>query len=104
MLGLLIWSVVGKSDGGAAAELEHGETPVAPALTLSRLDDDGTLDLASLRGKPVVVNFWASWCAPCKDESPYLQSVYERYRDRGLVVLGVDAQDFRQDARRFARR
>ena len=104
MLGLLVWSVVGGDDGGAAADLERGETPPAPELVLPKLGSDGTLDLASLHGRPVIVNFWASWCEPCKDESPFLQSVYERYRGRGLVVLGVDAQDFDQDARRFAKR
>jgi cytochrome c biogenesis protein CcmG/thiol:disulfide interchange protein DsbE len=52
----------------------------------------------------VVVNFWASWCIPCKDEAPFLQEVYEQNVDRGLVVLGVDAQDFKQDARAFMER
>ena len=52
----------------------------------------------------MVVNFWASWCIPCKGEAPALQKTYEQYRSQGLVVLGVDAQDFRQDAKRFAKR
>ena len=76
----------------------------APAFSLDRLDRDGTLSLAQLRGKPLVVNFWASWCGPCKDEAPVLQQTYERYRDQGLVVLGIDVKDFREDARRFMRR
>ena len=76
----------------------------APAFSLDRLDRDGTLSLAALRGKPLVVNFWASWCGPCKDEAPVLQQTYERYRKQGLVVLGVDVKDFREDARRFMRR
>ena len=50
------------------------------------------------------MNFWASWCVPCRDEAPVLQQTYERYRDRGLVVLGVDVNDFRQDARGFMER
>ena len=52
----------------------------------------------------MIVNFWASWCIPCKDEAPALQKTYEKYRAQGLTVLGIDAQDFRQDARRFAKR
>ena len=62
------------------------------------------VDRRQLRGKAVVVNFWASWCIPCKDEAPALQATYERYRKQGLVVLGVDVEDFRQDAARFAKR
>jgi cytochrome c biogenesis protein CcmG/thiol:disulfide interchange protein DsbE len=104
LLGLLVWKVVAGGDGGAAAQLEEGGVVPAPALSLERLDEDGTLTLADLRGKGVVVNFWASWCIPCKDEAPFLQEVYEQNVDRGLVVLGVDAQDFKQDARAFMER
>ena len=76
--------------------------PVAERFTLEQLGGkDRTLSFSDLKGKAVVVNFWASWCIPCKDEAPVLQATFERYRDQGLVVLGVDAQDFRKDARRF---
>ena len=72
----------------------------------SRLDGSGgdsrSLDLA--KGRPVVVNFWASWCVPCKDEAPALQATYEQYRKQGLVVVGIDVEDFKQDAKRFAKR
>lgn len=49
--------------------------------------------LAAYRGKVVVLNFWATWCAPCRVEIPDLVDLYERYRDRGLVVLGVSIND-----------
>ncbi len=101
LLGLLIWKVAFGKTTGAADELAKGKLVHAPAFTLDRLDRDGQLGVADLRGKAVVVNFWASWCIPCRDEAPVLQKTYERYRDRGLVVLGVDVNDFRQDARRF---
>ena len=104
LLGLLIWKVAFGEGSGAADELAQGKTVQAPAFTLERLDRDGRLALADLRGKPVVVNFWASWCIPCRDEAPVLQKTYERYRGQGLVVLGVDVNDFRQDAKRFMRR
>jgi cytochrome c biogenesis protein CcmG/thiol:disulfide interchange protein DsbE len=103
LLGLLVWSVV-RSDGGAAAELESGKRPVAPGFTLEQLDGSGPLSLEELRGKALIVNFWASWCEPCKDEAPFLQQTYERYRDQGLVVLGIDVEDFTKDARRFVAR
>jgi cytochrome c biogenesis protein CcmG/thiol:disulfide interchange protein DsbE len=103
LLALLVWSVV-RSDGGAAADLAAGKSPVAPAFTLERLDGSGPLALEDLRGKGVIVNFWASWCEPCKDEAPFLQETYERYRGRGLVVLGIDVEDFRKDAQRFVSR
>lgn len=104
LLGLLVWRVAFHDTTGAADQLAKGELVHAPAFTLDRLDTDGQLGVADLRGKAVVVNFWASWCIPCRDEAPVLQQTYERYRDRGLVVLGVDVNDFRQDARRFMKR
>jgi cytochrome c biogenesis protein CcmG/thiol:disulfide interchange protein DsbE len=105
LLGLLIWKVAAGGESGAADRLEKGETVAAPAFALERLDGEGgTLSLSDLEGKPLVVNFWASWCIPCKDEAPVLQETWERYRDQGLVVLGIDAQDFRKDARRFMKR
>jgi cytochrome c biogenesis protein CcmG/thiol:disulfide interchange protein DsbE len=104
LLALLVWKVAFDNEEGAADKLAKGELVHAPAFSLDRLDRDGTLSLASLRGKPLVVNFWASWCGPCKDEAPVLQQTYERYRAQGLVVLGVDVKDFREDARRFMRR
>jgi cytochrome c biogenesis protein CcmG/thiol:disulfide interchange protein DsbE len=103
LLGLLVWKVV-HQDKGVASQLEKGKRPAAPHFDLSRLDRTGKLSLASLRGKVVVLNFWASWCAPCKTEAPRLEAAWKQYRGDGVVVVGVDAQDFSGDARSFLRR
>lgn len=73
----------------------------APAFSLPRFDGNGDLSLASFRGKTVVLNFFASWCDPCKREAPDLETLWRRYRSQGVVVLGVDSGDARGDARRF---
>ena len=73
----------------------------APAFSLPRLEGEGNVSLASLRGKTVVLNFFATWCEPCKREAPDLESFWRQYRADGLVVLGVDSGDARGDARRF---
>jgi cytochrome c biogenesis protein CcmG, thiol:disulfide interchange protein DsbE len=104
LLALLVWKVAFGREEGAADELAKGKQVSAPAFTLDRLDTDGQLGIDHLKGKAVVVNFWASWCVPCRDEAPVLQQTYERYRDKGLVVLGVDVNDFREDARRFMKK
>jgi len=75
----------------------------APDFTLS--DADGTpIHLADLRGQPVIVNLWASWCGPCRAEMPALQRVHEAYKDTGLVILAVNAtnQDSETAALAFA--
>jgi cytochrome c biogenesis protein CcmG/thiol:disulfide interchange protein DsbE len=104
LFGLLVWKLVTNEGGDLAKAANQGKLPNGPTFSLDRLDRTGTLALADLRGKAVAVNFWASWCDPCKDESPYLERVWLRYRKQGLVVLGVDANDFRSDARGFMRR
>jgi cytochrome c biogenesis protein CcmG/thiol:disulfide interchange protein DsbE len=70
----------------------------APDFTLRTLDSGGTIRLSDFRGQVVVVNFWASWCAACREEHPNLVAAWERYRDRGVVLLGIDYQDSRAAA------
>jgi cytochrome c biogenesis protein CcmG, thiol:disulfide interchange protein DsbE len=101
---LLAWSLLHDEGGDLAKQANRGDRPAAPDFTLDRLDRDGKLQLASLRGKVVVLNAWASWCVPCKEEAPFLEQVWRSNRERGVVVLGLDAKDFRADARRFADR
>jgi peroxiredoxin len=60
-----------------------------PEFSLFNLEGD-ELSLGSFKGQPVVINFWATWCAPCRVEMPAIQSRFEKFRDQGLVVLAVD--------------
>jgi len=73
----------------------------APEFDLLLLDGSGSLSSDELRGAPVVVNFWASWCIPCREEAPLLERAWRDYRDDGVVFLGVNIKDAKSDARRF---
>jgi len=102
LVGLFAWQQLRSGDTVAAVS-DSGGQPLAPNFELEKLDG-GTVSLAALRGRPVIVNFWATWCRPCKAESGELQRTYERYGPRGLVVLGVDTGDLRSDMAAFARK
>jgi len=73
---------------------------VAPDFQLQTLDGR-TFSLSGVRGKPVLLNFWATWCGPCRQEMPYLQEVYEAYSDKGLVMAVVDIGESRADVEAF---
>jgi thiol-disulfide isomerase/thioredoxin len=63
----------------------------APRLAMTQLGTGETVDLADLKGRPVLINFWSTWCAPCRLEMPWIQSVYDEYKDDGLEVLSIDS-------------
>lgn len=86
---------------GVEQALGSGDREQAPDVELPKLDGGGEASLADYRGKVVVLNFWASWCEPCKAESPLLQRWHERLSKQGGLVLGVDVQDLSGDARAF---
>lgn len=71
---------------------------LGPAATAA---DDGTLDLEQFKGQVVVVDFWASWCVPCRRSFPWLNRMHETYRDDGLVIIGVNLDMERSEAERF---
>ena len=88
-------------DRGVERALVAGSREPAPAVDLPRLSGKGNASLADYRGHVVVLNFWASWCDPCRAESPLLQRWHERLDKHGATVLGVDVQDVSGDARDF---
>lgn len=104
LLGLLSWKLIYGDSGGAAQALSEGKSPLAPLFDLPRLDRPGRLALRSLRGNVVVLNFWASWCVPCKNEAPRLERAWQRWKGKGVVFVGVDAQDLANAAKGFMRR
>jgi cytochrome c biogenesis protein CcmG/thiol:disulfide interchange protein DsbE len=120
-IALLVYGLESKGpDDAIDGELSKGRSAVAPAFDLEVLDRgtvparlteplggalaDGRLSLKELRGTPVVLNLWASWCTPCRQEAPRLQKGWERWGRRGVAYLGLNIQDLRGDAREFAAR
>lgn len=82
----------------------RGEPPrssgAAPDFTITSFEGQ-TIKLSELRGKVVVINFWASWCAPCRDEAPFLEKTWRQYKDRGVVFIGVDYVDSETAAKAY---
>jgi cytochrome c biogenesis protein CcmG/thiol:disulfide interchange protein DsbE len=114
VLGVVLLLVVGLTNKGVSASIDHaleaGRRPPAPDFELPVLvagggvgPRDARVELESLRGRPVVLNFWASWCDPCAEEAPLLETLWRRYRARGVLMLGLNTQDLADDALGFVR-
>jgi cytochrome c biogenesis protein CcmG/thiol:disulfide interchange protein DsbE len=105
LIGLLVYGVNASGPGDTLDDaIARGERPAAPAIALPMLEGGATASLAGYRGKVVVLNYWASWCTPCRQESPLLERWHRRISGRGGTVLGVDSLDVTGDARAFVRK
>lgn len=107
LIGLLAYGLIRGGNGKTLDDaIKRGELPTAPSsqLPLERLQGRGTLNLESLRGQIVVLNFWAHWCEPCRAEAPVLNRIHTRLQNERLgTVLGASYDDPPVDALRFAR-
>ena len=97
--------VLGTTTPGASVIVVGRNTLVgqsAPDFNLQTVDGQ-SVALSSLRGRPVIINFWASWCGPCREEFPLLVSAYQKYSGQGLQIVGVIYDDGPQTASAFAK-
>jgi cytochrome c biogenesis protein CcmG/thiol:disulfide interchange protein DsbE len=97
VIGLLAFGLLRKSDKA----IEVGKP--LPSAELPALDGSGAGSVADYRGRWVLVNYWASWCEPCRDETPALERFYRAHNGDGFTILGVDTQDNSDDGLAFAR-
>jgi len=100
-LGLLVWGMLNKEPITGLSGVTMVNRP-APDFTLTTFKGT-TISLENLRGKPVVINYWASWCPPCRVEAPLLERTWRAYKKRGLIFIGVNIQDRKEDALNYIR-
>lgn len=84
--------LIGLAATGCTAAPGQGPRPPAPDFNLKTLDGK-TLQLSALKGKVVLLDFWATWCPPCREEIPHFKELYDQYRGKGLEIIGVALDD-----------
>lgn len=90
LLALLGWGLVQVNSG----QVDSG---MAPDFTITSFEGE-TITLSDLRGQVVIINFWASWCPPCREEASYLETTWRKYQEQGVVFIGVDYADTEKEA------
>lgn len=97
-----LYGLPARDSGVTVIGADPNYNKTAPDFTLQTLEGE-TVTLSALRGRPVIVNFWASWCIPCREEFPLLVSAYHKYAPQGLEIVGVVHDDSAETAGEFAR-
>lgn len=93
---LLVWATFARGNAPQPGD-------AAPAFAAERLDGTGSLSLEDFEGKPLVINFWASWCLPCEEEAPLFSRMAQDYEGQ-MSFLGVNIKDAKSDAEEFEKR
>lgn len=105
VVALLAYGLVSRGpDTSIDSQLAAGKRPASPAAAFQPLAGGRPVSLGAYRGRVVVLNFWASWCTPCQDETPLLERWHKRLDSRRATVVGVDVLDVRGDAQAFTRK
>ena len=90
-----------QSNAGSSPLIGHPAPDFTLAVLSAHARTASKMHLADLKGKPIVLNFWASWCDPCKHEAPLLQATWRSAQSQGIIFLGIDFQDTRSDGLNF---
>lgn len=97
----LLPSFLSCEKGGENESAAKENSDYAKDFSLPSLDGKEKIELNNFKGRPMVVNFWASWCAPCRQEMPFFEQTWRKYKDKGVVFLGIDVLDQEKNAKEF---
>jgi cytochrome c biogenesis protein CcmG/thiol:disulfide interchange protein DsbE len=98
---LAILVLIASCDQETGATDGNTENPAAKSFTLESLGGNEEIGLENFKGKPIVINFWATWCGPCKQEIPFFEKTWKEYKDKGVVFIGIDVMDDKENAVEF---
>jgi thiol-disulfide isomerase/thioredoxin len=87
----------GKEEGSST----ESNSSYAKDFSLYSLDGNKRVELKNFKDKPIVINFWASWCGPCREEMPFFEKAWDEYKDKGVIFLGINVLDEEKNARDF---
>ena len=93
--------VIFSGEMGEIKTVSSAEMQDAKGFSLPSLNGQGDISLSDFKGKPVMLNFWASWCSPCRREMPFFENTWKDYEDKGVVFIGIDVMDEKSLAQKF---